>query len=247
MLTVVSGASPTGMLEYGQRFLDTFHKHWPSDVRLLFYTEEPIDLPRGECRSLWDVPGAREFAERHRGNLAVQGKDSAVGAWKDRERASGYSYRFDAAKFFKQSLIPLDAARHIGQGLLCWLDADVVTHADVPAGFIESLLPPDKDVAYLGRGRKHSEIGFQLYRIPSASPMLERWAGLYTSDEFLRLKEWHSAYVWDRAREDSGVAAHDLTPGGSGHVFVTVSPLRHYLDHTKGDRKRLGRSPERRP
>jgi hypothetical protein len=242
MLTVISGASPKGMREYGQAFLDSFAKHWPTSVRLLFYTEEPVAMPRGENRLIWDIPGCRDFIERHRENRAANGREPRIG-WKDRDRQTGYSYRYDAWKFCRQGFIPLAAAQEIGDGLLCWLDGDVVTHRDVPEGFIESLLPAGKDVAYLGRGEKHSEIGFQLYRLPHALPLLERFRSWYASDGVFGLREWHSAFVWDLARRESGLRAHDLTPGGSGHVWMQ-SPLRQYTDHKKGDRKKLAHSPE---
>jgi hypothetical protein len=243
MLTVISGASPKGMAEYGRTFLDTFAKHWPADVRLLFYTEEPMAMPRGENRLIWDIPGCRDFIERHRDNRAANGREPVPG-WKERDRKAGYSFRFDAWKFCRQGFIPYAAAQEVGEGLLCWLDGDVVTHRDVPAGFVEGLLPRGASVAYLGRGQKHSEIGFQLYRLPDALPMLKHFRDIYSSDAVFELPEWHSAHVFDTARRESGITAHDLTPGGSGHVWHQ-SPLRHYTDHLKGDRKAAGCSPER--
>jgi hypothetical protein len=134
--------------------------------------------------------------------------------------------------------------------VLCWLDADVVTHSAPPAGWIESLLG-DEDVAYLGRAPKHSEIGFWAVRLSEESRrFVQEFADLYATDRLFQLRTWHSAFAWDDARrwaESHGlISARDLTPGGDGHVWFQ-SPLKAHLDHLKGEaRKRAGISAERR-
>lgn len=243
-LTVCTGWSPKGYIEYGARFLETFERHWPADVQLVVYGEEPCDLPRGEFIQLSEVPGCLEFIKRHKNNLAAQGK-KVDPTWKPSAQRTGYNFRFDAWKFCRQGFIPMHAAARCNTELLCWLDGDVVTLKDIPWQFIQSLLPKDKDVAYLGRDHTHSEIGFQLYRIPHAFPLLSEFRTLYNSDRVFRLKEWHSAYVFDTARQlVAPERLHNLTPGGRGHVWVQ-SPLAEYTDHVKGKRKTLGYSPER--
>lgn len=259
MLTVCTGWSPAGWIEYGRRFAETFDRYWPKDVRLIVYGEEAVPLPRGEFRLLSTIPGCMEFLQRHDNPIARgQRPDvSNVGKWKPKHYAAGYNFRFDAWKFCRQGFIPYDTfvnwdMSDADRELLCWLDGDVVTHAPVSRGFIEGLLPFGKEVAFLGRGQKHSEIGFQLYDITGldrgegpAARMLETFRDIYASDEVFTLKEWHSAYVFDEARRRTGVAGHDLTPGGEGHVWHQ-SPLRAMTDHLKGKRKAKGRSDERR-
>lgn len=241
MLTVVTGWSPQGWTEYGQGFLESFCRHWPQSVRLIVYAEVPVYMPRGECRLIWDIPGCREFIERHMNDARARGRKVAPG-WKPSAVQKGYNWRYDAWKWCRQGFIPLAASDDAD--MLCWLDGDVITHREVPEGFIESLLPGGADLAYLGRNNTHSEIGFQLYRMPQALGMLRKFRDYYASDEVFCLGEWHSAYVFDRAREKSGIAAHNLTPGGTGHVWFQ-SPLGKYLDHLKGARKALGKSNER--
>lgn len=244
MLTVVTGWSPSGFREYGSRFVESFVRHWPREVRCLAYVEQIENIPtRIEQRLIDAIPGCRDFINRHRANPAANGRAPSA-AWKESARAAGYNFRFDAVKFCRQGFIPLAAAGEVRHGLLCWLDADVVTFRDVANGFVESLLPAGKDVAYLGRGAKHSEIGFQLYRVPAALPMLQQFRDLYATDAIFGLKEWHSAYAFDNARTQSAIAAHDMTPGRSGHVWFRT-PLGTCTDHLKGARKLAGRSPER--
>jgi hypothetical protein len=246
-LTVVTGWSPSGWLEYGRRFLETFDEYWPADVALRIYVEElgPQPACRRDVRQvlLDEISGCRAFIERHRESARANGRDVRP-TWKESCRLAGYNYRFDAVKFSRQGFIPYHAAAELRAGLLCWLDGDVVSLRRVPPGFVEGLLPDDKACAYLGRGDKHSEIGFQLYRVPDALPMLRTFSAIYEADAVFDLPEWHSAYVFDIARKRSGIAALDLTPGGTGHVWM-ASPLRAFTDHLKGKRKKWGRSPER--
>ncbi|TAK83394.1 MAG: hypothetical protein EPO09_21255, partial [Aquabacterium sp.] len=163
---VCSGFSPRGRLDYGDAFLAAFDKRWPAEVELQVYVEEPIAMPRGACRDLWAIPGAREFHVKHAENADAQGR-VPHGNWKHAEQRRGYSFRHDAYKFWKQILIPQAAAEGLMHGdILVWLDADVETIRRVPAGFVDGLLG-DSDVCYLGRARQHSEIGFWAVRINS--------------------------------------------------------------------------------
>lgn len=233
---VCSGFSPQGRRQYGERFLGAFDRFWPADVELRVYVEEPTPMPRDAQHSLWGIPGALAFNDRHRSNPAIAGR-AAMPCWKDREREAGYSFRTDALKFWKQILIPQAAAEGLGDGdILVWLDGDVETTAPVPAGFIPRLLGAG-EVAFLGREPKWSEIGFWAVRLnPVTRQFLADIAEVYRSDAFLTLPQWHSAFVWDHVRRQANMGERNLTPGGGGHVWPR-SPLGPYMRHDKGARK----------
>lgn len=261
-LTVVTGWSPAGYEEYGRRFAETFDRYWPKEVQLVVYGEQPVPLPRGEFRKLSEIPGCVEFLQRF-DNAWARGQEptpETANRWKPKHYASRYNFRFDAWKFCRQGFIPFDAFRRMPvpdtdeEEFLCWLDGDVVTHAPIPRGFIENILRPHQDLAFLGRGEKHSEIGFQLYRVTGLDGgeapvvrVLEAFSDIYSTGEVFTLKEWHSAFVFDTARKRLMPPQQwcDMTPGGHGHVWHQ-SVLRHYTDHLKGKRKEKGRSDERR-
>lgn len=241
MLTVITGWSPSGWKEYGQNFVRTWQQYWPESAKLVVYTEGLQDLgPKIENRNVCDIPGCGEFILKHRNDALFNGR-KPLPTWKQKQKDAGYNFRFDAWKFCRQGFIPYDAALKADTELLCWLDGDVITRRQVPEGFIEKLLPEGKDVAFLGRGEKHSEIGFQLYRLPNALPMLKEFSELYRSERIFNLKEWHSAYAFDAARRSTGIAGHDVTPGGTGSVW-SVSPLYPVTDHLKGKRKGAARA-----
>lgn len=237
MLTIVTGWSPSGWREYAHRFAATFPKFFPGDTKFVAYVEEiSKDVPDCiEQRDVMSIPGARWFIDKYRDNKEANGR-LVRDTWKPSVKAAGYNFRFDAWKFCRQGYIPHAASRECTTPYMAWFDADVVALKQVPRGYIESLLPEGKDVAYLGRKPKYSEIGFQLYDVRTAGPALLQFMSLYNSENIFTLKEWHSAYAFDWAVSRSGVRGHDLTPGGSGNVWA-VSPLAKYTDHLKGKRK----------
>jgi hypothetical protein len=250
---VCTGFSPAGYFEYGRRFLETFWQYWPERVGLAVYTEEAVLVPRGECRSLWDCDGARAFYERHKDNPERCGR-APIPGWRPKDRGVGYAWRYDAVKFFRQCLIPEQAAAGLADGdCLAWLDGDVVTFATVPETLVEDMLgPSDKgaDLVYLGRGAYHSEIGFWALRLNGRTRrFLAQLGELWRSDKLFALGEHHSAFAFDycrKAAQRRGLIARNLTPSAAaaGHVWFQTE-LGRYTDHLKGaKRKQLGYSPE---
>ncbi len=250
MITVCSGFSPSGYVSYGNKFLETFDKFWSRDINLVVYTEEVVPVSRGECRSIWDCDGALDFFNRHSKDDRRTGR-AAVPGWRGKDSIKGYSWRFDAVKFFKQCVIPYNVSKSLfDNDILVWLDADVVTFANVPLEFIGGLFEEDTDLIYLGRGAYHSEIGFWAVRVcHSSRSFVKELAEIYTTDRFLDLQEHHSAFVFDYVKDRTrGLLKRNLTPvkspGSGTHVFVK-SPLHLYMDHLKGPvRKKKGYSPE---
>lgn len=256
MLTVCTGWNAKGWDEYGKRFAETFDRYWPPEVRLLVIGEEPRTLPNAsgrwyEFRPLSSIPDCTAFLSRHTGP-EFSGRLQLPGQyWKQKAIERGYYWKFDARKFCRQCFIPLEAWRWSQPGdFVCWLDGDVFTHSKVPQRAIEQLMPTWRHIAYLGRGDKHPEIGFQLYRVGTPTyAFLKAWADLYATDAVFSIGEWHSAFAWQHcldliAKVQPGVA-HNLTPHGTGHVWHQ-SPLAAWTDHLKGDRKGALKSPEAR-
>lgn len=239
MILVCTGWNPQGAKQYGDAFLRGFAQHWPDDVKLLVYTEERQLLPCGENRMLFDINGASEFYARHFDDPVIAGRKVGEGhRWKKSCIAGGYNFRFDALKFFKQILIPLDASRSLADGdILIWLDGDVVTTAKPNLDYIRAGLA-DADVMFLNRQGTHSEIGFWAIRLSWATrDFLLAMSHYYTSDAFLELPEYHSAFIWDAARHDIGLKEHHLVKSGlSGHVWPNTM-LGRWSRHDKGARK----------
>lgn len=250
MTTVVTSFSERGYVEYGRRFLDTYAENWPREIDLVVYAEGEQNWQLGtdgEIRRLENVDGWLSFVAKHGHDNKKAGKRPTP-AWRSKDHTKGYSYRTDALKFCRKVFVVADAARRArknGERFLAWIDADVVTLRPVPHDLVSAMLGEHAAWAFLGRGRAHTECGFLAFRLPQALPLIEAWEQLYSSGDIFKLDEWHDSYAFDVARGafplDMG---RDLTPGGYGHVWCD-SPLAALFDHLKGDRKRLGHSPER--
>lgn len=250
-VTVCTGWHPPGWKHYAKRFVETFDEHWPENVNLIAYAEEPVDMIRGECRSVWDIHGAKAFYDRHRHIKQHNGLEPTP-RWRPkdiRKLANGQAaWRWDSVRFFKQLVIPNDASLALPDNdILVWLDADIVTFADVPDGFIDTLLG-GSDLCYLGRN-EGSEIGFWAVRLNGRGrKFLADLSRAYLEDWVFTLAQWHSAFVFDQVRKsgtNASLKQNNLTNGGRDHVFVSyVSPLHPYMDHLKGSRKDYGYSKE---
>lgn len=245
MATIVTTYSVEGFYSYGHRFIETFERYWPRTDRLIVYADRVTDGAKCEHRQLTEIPALGEFQQRHANDLMANGR-VPTNRWKSKDREDGYSFRTDAVKFSNKVFVVRDMARRMRRGIMAWMDADVVTFAQVPQMFVEDMLA-HHDVAYLGRTRAHSECGFLAFRLPEAACLIERWAAYYETDEVFNLQESHDSHVFDVAREQMPfLRQRDLTPNGYAHTWVR-SPLAVFSDHLKGERKALGYSPERRP
>lgn len=247
--TVVTGFHPEGYDVYGRNFLRTFDRYWPKEVDLVFYTEEDVPTPRGTQRSLWTIPGVREFIDSHQepeydGLAPVEG-------WTKKDHHNGWSWRYQCVKFCKQLFIPHHAEQYLPDGdIMAWFDADVVTFHEVPQEFIYDLLGDHHDIVTVGRDRGSTDIGFWAVRInPNTRSFMRDIADSYRNGYILTLREWHSGYLFDHwlARyKEEGRLKHKTLTGGSGHVWFQCA-LGKYTDHLKGAaRKLMGESPERR-
>lgn len=229
-----------GYERYARRMLESFDRHWPKRVHLVALAEACDDILPGAPDLLTVAPSIIIFKERYGENPRASG-----------QTGDAYNYRFDAIRFCHKVFAikaAVEAASAIGADGLIWIDADTITHADIPVAFLEGLLPADADVSYLARHRGHSETGFIVLRMTAPGVrLIERWAAQYLSGAVFDLAEWHDAYVFDhvrRALEREGLRSHSLSGGfeHTNHPFIN-GPLGAYMDHLKGDRRKAaGRS-----
>lgn len=237
---------PEGYKAYGHRLVDSYATY-NNGFDLYVYAsdlgskEYPFDV-HGPTIFIeqYAIKELSEFQSRHKKNLEVQGKKDN-GLWKDKDRRTGYNYRFDLLKFSKMIYVMWSEAHRDPTGRMVWLDGDCLLRKQLPDDFIDLALPDGYAYSYLGRGKKYSETGFLVFNLPDALPILDEWAGYCTNDTFFREKEQHSAYLFDRAREKHpDIKGYDLTPNGSGHPIYDCF-VGEYISHLKGDRKYSGK------
>lgn len=249
-VTIVSGFSPAGYREYGMAFLETFAKRWPTDVKIVVYTEEAVGkrMPeRIEERSLWLCDGVKEFIDRHP-EPVYHGKARTPG-WNKKDDRAEYSFRYDVVRFCRQLFIPEHAAGQLPDGaIMVWFDADCIAFEDVPSGAVERLIG-DHDLITMGRDGSSTELGFWAMRLGKQTRHLLRdIVDSYRTGSFQCLHEWHSGWIFDHWVDHyrmNGLIKHKSLTGGHGHIWFTCE-IGKWIDHLKGPRrKQIGFSPER--
>ena len=249
----VSGFSGEGYKEYGKALIDSFVANNDEGYALHLFTHDMGGLP--SYPMVWQfeqdiIQGLYTFLQRHKNNLVAHGKE-ATNKWNVRQIQKGYSYKFDAYKFCRMVFTMWAAGVRLandGVRYMVWLDGDTKIRQQIPSHIAERSLPSGEAYAYIGRGQKHTETGYLVFDLEKALPILHKWSGYYRDDSFKMEKEWHSAYLFDRARECfPDIKGHDLTPGLGGHA-MTQCWVGEIFEHNKGERrKRMGRSPETKP
>jgi hypothetical protein len=168
------------------------------------------------------------------------------------------SFLWDAVRFSNKVFCVINAVRNSANyDYVLWVDADTFTFRPLPLNFLETLLPQDTMLTFLGReryalkdGGKYPECGFVGYNLrhPNIQEFVAEWEKLYISNEVFQLLEWHDSFVfWHLARkfqEKYNIQVNDIGYGKNvkgHHVFIN-SELGLYMDHMKGKRKKLGSS-----
>lgn len=249
-ISVVTSFSKKGYEDYGKRCIETLSEFWPKEVTLYVISEDEIEIPESVKASrevyffkLYEKSQrARDFHILYVNDPRARGKgENASNPKRNRHWKTGYSFRHDAYKFSKKVFAIELAAKHVGEGLLIWLDADTYTFTEIPVEFFSQLKPEDHGLAFLERKGYHSECGFVLYDLdkPHVMAFITKFADLYYTGEVFQLKEWHDSWVFDWLRERVPVAAYSMPHEDSSHPF-NYSALGYYMDHMKGDRKYTG-------
>tara|TARA_B100000035_G_scaffold179069_1_gene152758 strand:- start:123 stop:812 length:690 start_codon:yes stop_codon:yes gene_type:complete len=212
---------------YAYRFKKTYN--WP--FKLKVYNED-IDM-------FDKIPNCHAFVERN----------------KNKHKYTSYEeknndYRTDGVRFcykvyaYTHAILNEDADGIIG------IDADSIFYKPIDVDWIKKHIHRDDCMmTYLGRPN-YSECGFLYFN--KLHPLTKEFAmemqDMYNHDLIYEEKEQHDSYIWDVVRkrfEARGVKNHNIGDDKTGHVQAR-SVLGPIYDHTKGNRKLSGKSPEAR-
>ena len=141
-----------------------------------------------------------------------------------------------------------------------WMDADTFIHNKWTYKQFKKLLPDDKWITYVGRGKGSQtwpECGF--YGLNKNHPMcvqfIKEFERFYEDAEngIFELEEWHDSFVFGHILNqlkniDNNVLDYsadmylkEAKTGGGGHPLINTV-LGTWMDHMKGDRKNTGKS-----
>ena len=250
---VVSSCSGRGWVDYGARFVDSFLRFWPQSIDLILCSEDDLrDAAKHHAYApnftLIDLrPAVSGFLQRFGSDPIMNGRQQLPGqrGWTPKKLANGYNFRYDAARFGLKAFSIAAAAERVGRGKLYWADADIVTFAPVTRALLTETLPDAFALSCLDRGADyHSECGWVGYDLnhEQTKPFILAFRDLYESGSVRELAEWHDSWVFDWLRRQRQVSTYHIPHKSRKHPFAN-SCLSKAMDHCKGDRKRLGKTP----
>lgn len=230
--TVITSFNAAGYESYGKKFLETFKKNWPKDVKLRAYFHDmasPTDAPKSPNIKYVDLLEVAPFIKDFRRHFPT-----ATG-----QQPQGYNYRMDAQKFIHKMFALFDGATKVKSGKLIWLDGDTFTKEKITKKFLVDLCGSE-DIVHLGRTAiNYSETSFLSFDMKSTRSLefLADFRQLYTSGEIFGFSEWHDGFVFERLlniHKPHGLTAKNLTPTCKDLNAFGVSPLAKYMEHLKG-------------
>ena len=261
-ITVVTTFHKPGLDKYGQRFLDSFAQKVDSQIKLLVYAENCKPIVQSNNIVVLDavesLPKLNKFKQR----------------WKDVPKANGIppadikarrprdwhkEFKWHAIRFANKVYAVFDACERSTDWVV-WMDADTFVHNEWSYKQFKKLLPDDKWLTYVGRGKGSQtwpECGFYGMNLkhPMCVQFLKEFEKFYEDADngIFELEEWHDSYVFGHIlnqlrKIDNNVLDYsadmylkEAKTGGGGHPLINTV-LGTWIDHMKGDRKNTGKS-----
>lgn len=261
-ITVITTFHKPGLDLYGQRFLDSFAKNVDKKIKLLVYAEDcDPENPDPEQITILDsktaLPKLVAFKERWKDEPKANGKCP----WPERRpRDWNKEFKWDAVRFANKTYAVFDAFDRRAGTWIVWMDADTYIHSPWSFEEFKSLLPNNKYITFVGRGKGSQtwpECGFYGMNLnhPVCHSFLQDFEQMYEDADngIFTLDEWHDSYVFGILLEkyknfkeatldySDGIYNATAKTGGGGHPLIN-SILGTWMDHMKGDRKTSGKS-----
>ena len=260
-ITAVTTFHAEGMLTYGQRLIDSWQQRVDPKIKLIVYAEDCEPETNGTNVEVIDatfvLPKLSAFKQRW-GNVP---KANGKCPWPEkRPRDHHKEFKWDAVRFANKVYAVFDAVARTNDTWTVWIDADTYVHTPINYEQFQQLLPSDKWITFVGRGKGSQtwpECGFYGLNTEhdTCKKFLNEFERVYQDADngIFKLDEWHDSYVFgkilnqlmpiDKNFHDYSQDIYNKTAktGGGGHPLIN-SVLGNYFDHMKGDRKNKGKS-----
>jgi len=263
-ISVVTTFHPEGMKKYGQRFLDSFEKQVDKNIKMIVYAED--------CQPTINDP---EQIVIHDAKQTLDKLNNFKSKWGKIPKANGIppddikarrprdwhkAFKWDAVRFANKVYAVFHAAETCNTDWLVWMDADTFVHNTWTYKQFSRLLPDDKWLTYVGRGKGSQtwpECGFYGMNLkhPMCKQFLAEFERFYedANNGIFELEEWHDSFVFGHIINqmlpiDDNVLDYSADmyiksakTGGGGHPLINTE-LGTWIYHMKGARKDKGKS-----
>ncbi len=260
-ITVVTTFHKPGLEIYGQRFLDSFAKNVDKKIKMIVYAEDcvPINPDPIQITILNpndELPKLKAFKERWKDIPKANGKCPFP---ERRPRDFHKEFKWDAVRFANKVYAVFDACERSTDWVV-WMDADTYVHSKWLYNDFLKLLPKTSWITYVGRGKGSAtwpECGFYGLNLKDVvcQDFLTEFERMYKDADngIFTLPEWHDSYVLGYILNNMKKTAPNVLDytaqtilqtaktGGGGHPLINTE-LGKWIDHLKGERKKLGKS-----
>lgn len=261
MITTVTTFHKPGLDLYGQRFIDSFAKNVDKKIKLLVYAENctPINPDTNQITIIdaTELTKLNQFKSRWGNVPKANGKCPFP---EKRPRDHHKEFKWDAVRFANKVYAVFDAVTRTDDQWTVWIDADTFVHSPISYEQFENLLPNDKWITFVGRGKGSQtwpECGF--YGLNTQNETCKRFLFEFermyedADNGIFKLDEWHDSFVFGKILNQltpldknfydysTGIYNKTAKTGGGGHPLIN-SVLGNYFDHMKGARKTKGKS-----
>jgi len=262
-ITVITTFHKPGLEKYGQRFLNSFAEKVDKKIKLHVYAEDctPVNPDPQQIiilNSKDALPKLNAFKERWRDDPKANGIPPEH-IKRKRPRDWNKKFKWDAVRFANKTYAVFDACDN-SKDWVVWMDADSYIHSPWSYEDFIALLPKDKWLTYVGRGKGSQtwpECGFYGMNLNNhqCHAFLKEFERMYEDADngIFTLEEWHDSYVFGKILNamkvhnpavldySADMYLREARTGGGGHPLIN-GPLGKFMDHMKGGRKEQGKS-----
>ena len=155
MITVLTTFHKEGLEQYGQRFLDSFALKVDKRIKMLCYAEQCVpNNPDNQQIVIIDQQEVKPLIDfkAQWGNIP---KANGVCPFPEkRPRDHHKKFKWDAVRFANKVYAVFDAIDRLqNNNWVVWMDADTFVHNAITYEQFEDLLPNNKWITYVGRGK----------------------------------------------------------------------------------------------
>jgi hypothetical protein len=262
-IKVVTTFHKPGLDLYGQKFITSFEENVDKRIQLYVYAEDCSPVVKDPTQVLVfnakeALPKLNAFKEKW-GNVPKANGIPPEDIKARRPRDHHKAFKWDAVRFANKVYAVFDACEK-SYDWCVWMDADTVVHSKWSYNQFKNLLPDNKWLTYVGRGKGSQtwpECGFYGMNLndKTCQKFLKEFERVYRDAEngIFKLEEWHDSFVFgdllNKIKErDPNVLDYsaemylkEAKTGGGGHPLINTV-LGTWIDHMKGDRKNTGKS-----
>jgi len=261
-ITVVTTFHQPGLEKYGQRFLDSFAERVDPAIKLLVYAEDCTPQVQSSNITVFDafkvLPKLNDFKSKWTNVPYANGNIENHPARKGRKDWQK-EFKWDAVRFANKVYAVFDACER-STDWVAWMDADTFVHNNWTHEQFSDLLPDDKWITYVGRGKGSQtwpECGFYGLNLnhPVCKEFLKEFERFYEDAEngMFKLVEWHDSFIFghilnllktynpDVLDYSAEMYLREAKSGGGGHPLINTK-LGQWIDHLKGATKDTGKS-----